>query len=179
MHRAHKPHGFTIVELLIVVIVISILATITVVTFNGLVARANNSAVRADIAGVSKAIKLFQGENGRLPAVIGGSGGEIEAIRYKTTKSAYSTTVANFIVCFRGSWGSPAPSEPYGIAAQSRDGTIHAWRSDRGFFDYTGVWGGTEICGEMVTTTFPVAHQFVWGRNAGAEDPSRWRINFR
>jgi prepilin-type N-terminal cleavage/methylation domain-containing protein len=49
-----KSSGFTIVELLIVVVVIAILAAITIVSFNGITARANDSAVKT---GLSNTIK--------------------------------------------------------------------------------------------------------------------------
>lgn len=40
-----RAYGFTIVELLIVIVVIAILATITVVGYNGITRRANNTAI--------------------------------------------------------------------------------------------------------------------------------------
>lgn len=46
--------GFTIVELLIVVIVIAILATITIVGFNGIQNRAKNSAAQNQASQVAK-----------------------------------------------------------------------------------------------------------------------------
>lgn len=49
-----KSSGFTIVELLIVVVVIAILAAITIVSYNGITARANDSAVKT---GLSSTIK--------------------------------------------------------------------------------------------------------------------------
>jgi prepilin-type N-terminal cleavage/methylation domain-containing protein len=53
----HQP-GFTIVELLIVVVVIAILATITLVTYNGIQQRARNSqtlsAVNAYLKGIAQ-----------------------------------------------------------------------------------------------------------------------------
>lgn len=44
--KLQAQQGFTIVELLIVVVVIAILATITVVTYNGVTARANGAAAK-------------------------------------------------------------------------------------------------------------------------------------
>ena len=45
-----KQKGFTIVELLIVIVVIAILAAITIVAFNGIQQRAKNSAIQADLS---------------------------------------------------------------------------------------------------------------------------------
>lgn len=50
--------GFTIVELLIVVVVIAILAAITIVSYNGIQNSTQASAVRADIQMFAKKIEL-------------------------------------------------------------------------------------------------------------------------
>lgn len=50
--------GFTIVELLIVIVVIAILAAISVVAYNGIQDRSKNSKVAADINTLVKAINL-------------------------------------------------------------------------------------------------------------------------
>lgn len=53
--------GFTIVELLIVVVVIAILAAITIVSYNGITNRANGSAITSLAAGIQKKAELFIG----------------------------------------------------------------------------------------------------------------------
>lgn len=53
-----QPSGFTIVELLIVIVVIAILAAVTVVAYNGIQASANNSST---IAKASQFVKLIEG----------------------------------------------------------------------------------------------------------------------
>ena len=63
MQWAKKQTGFTIVELLIVVIVIAILATITIVGFNGIQNRAKQSSAAASAAQVSKKLAVLQVEN--------------------------------------------------------------------------------------------------------------------
>jgi len=74
-----KQSGFTIVELLIVIVVIGILAAITIVAFNGIRSRAVTAAINADLASTSKAIKLYQADNSdnyptSLAQLNGGSG---------------------------------------------------------------------------------------------------------
>lgn len=56
--RQHVTLGFTIVELLIVIVVIAILASISVVAYNGVQDRSRNSKVAADINSIVKAINL-------------------------------------------------------------------------------------------------------------------------
>ena len=51
--------GFTIVELLIVVIVIAILAAITIVSYNGITTRANASAAKSTAATLQKKLELY------------------------------------------------------------------------------------------------------------------------
>jgi len=51
--------GFTIVELLIVVVVIAILAAITIVSYNGITNRANASAAASTAASLQKKAELY------------------------------------------------------------------------------------------------------------------------
>ena len=62
-HRA----GFTIVELLIVIVVIAILAAITIVAYNGVQARARNSSRVSAIDAIQKALELYKTETGSYP----------------------------------------------------------------------------------------------------------------
>lgn len=57
MKYVHQ-RGFTIVELLIVIVVIAILAAITLVTYNGIVNRASDSSLQSELDQFSKAAKL-------------------------------------------------------------------------------------------------------------------------
>ncbi|AHB42069.1 hypothetical protein RAAC3_TM7C00001G0204 [Candidatus Saccharibacteria bacterium RAAC3_TM7_1] len=59
-----KLRGFTIVELLIVVVVIAIMAAITVVAYNGIQQRARDSIRTADLAFLEKSLKLYYADNG-------------------------------------------------------------------------------------------------------------------
>jgi prepilin-type N-terminal cleavage/methylation domain-containing protein len=64
------PSGFTIVELLIVIVVIGILAAITIVAYNGIQARANAVTLQADLSNAAKKLKLYQVDYGYYPTSI-------------------------------------------------------------------------------------------------------------
>ena len=68
--------GFTIVELLIVIVVIGILAAITIVAYNGIQERARFSTMRSDMASLNKAIQLYYADNGSYPLTPTGSSGQ-------------------------------------------------------------------------------------------------------
>ena len=57
-----KSQGFTIVELLIVVVVIAILAAITIVSYNGITARANTSSAESTAAMLIKKSEAYNAE---------------------------------------------------------------------------------------------------------------------
>ena len=69
--------GFTIVELLIVIVVIGVLASISVVAFNGIKARALQSEKTSKSTEIRKALERFKITNDRYPGTseIGGSAG--------------------------------------------------------------------------------------------------------
>jgi prepilin-type N-terminal cleavage/methylation domain-containing protein len=52
--------GFTIIELLVVIVVIAILAAITIVAYNGIQQQARGSAMSAELAQVGKAVELYK-----------------------------------------------------------------------------------------------------------------------
>lgn len=68
--------GFTIVELLIVIVVIGILAAITIVAFNGVQARARYMAMQSDLQAINKAIQMYHADNGNYP-FMGATGGNV------------------------------------------------------------------------------------------------------
>lgn len=57
-----RQKGFTIVELLIVVVVIAILAAITIIAFSGVTQRANNSKRISEAGSLIKLIKLYRAQ---------------------------------------------------------------------------------------------------------------------
>lgn len=74
-----KQNGFTIVELLIVIVIIGILAAITAVAYNGIQERAKVSRANNDLALLNKAI---------------------QTARISEDKTLYSITGSNCTRCF-------------------------------------------------------------------------------
>lgn len=67
MARHNVRAGFTIVELLIVIVVIAILASISVAAFNGVQQRARTSQTTTALVAWIKGIKLYRTEKGVWP----------------------------------------------------------------------------------------------------------------
>lgn len=67
MQWAKQKQGFTIVELLIVVVVIAVLAAITIVAYNGIQKRAYWSRIYSETHAVAMYLGTYQVENGVYP----------------------------------------------------------------------------------------------------------------
>jgi len=63
MIPSHRRSGFTIVELLIVIVVIGILAAITIVAYNGIQDRARASSVSSALSQAAKKLAVYQVDN--------------------------------------------------------------------------------------------------------------------
>ena len=58
-----KAHGFTIVELLVVIVVIGILATITIVSYAGITQKANTTKAQTNAQSAQSVIEVMASEN--------------------------------------------------------------------------------------------------------------------
>lgn len=65
-----KERGFTIVELLIVIVVIGILAGITIVAYSGITAKANATKAQTNAAALQKVLEAYNADNASYPATI-------------------------------------------------------------------------------------------------------------
>jgi len=88
--------GFTIVELLIVVVVIAILAAITIVSYNGITNRANASAAASTAAALQKKAELFasDGPTGSYPAKLS----DLTGATIQNTSSSVATPSNTYYV---------------------------------------------------------------------------------
>ncbi len=75
--------GFTLIELMMVVIIIGILAAIVVPKFTGQVGRARIAAAKLEIRNIDMALERYEMENGSFPTTEQG----LRALREKPTSS--------------------------------------------------------------------------------------------
>lgn len=68
MKADRQRAGFTIVELLIVIVIIAVLATIAIITFTGVQRRAYYNRALSESGAVARAVKLYYADKGQYPA---------------------------------------------------------------------------------------------------------------
>lgn len=98
-----QQNGFTIVELLIVIVVIGILAAITIVAYNGLQQRGRDTQRKSDLSQITKALHLYKIDNGSYPSTTsgcasgssGGGNGYLNYVYTGTTRSIGGCLVEN------------------------------------------------------------------------------------
>jgi len=66
----NKLRAFTIVELLVVIVVIGILASVTILSYTGITNKAIASSLQSDLTNASKQLDLFQIDYGYYPSTI-------------------------------------------------------------------------------------------------------------
>jgi prepilin-type N-terminal cleavage/methylation domain-containing protein len=70
IRNKQRESGFTIVELLIVIVVIGILAAITIISYNGITQKANTTKAQTNAVAAQKVAEAFNADNGRYPGSI-------------------------------------------------------------------------------------------------------------
>ena len=135
---SQRPYGFTIVELLVVIVVIAILATITIVAYGGIQNRANDAAVAVDAHNNMTLMTQYAAINNQYPTSIA----TLSSAGIVFSKSSYKYV----IYCQKTSSGSPA----YALVVLSRSGNASSYGSLASQTAYTGVWdSASAICGRV------------------------------
>lgn len=124
----NNKYGFTIVELLIVIVVIGILAAITIVAYNGVQNRANDTTVQSNLATTSKKMEIFLVENERYPNSIA----ELTSLKLMINSSSYdSIRNLNFSYCRNADFSG------YAIGGISKSGKQYYISSANGVQEYS------------------------------------------
>lgn len=136
--KTKSTPGFTIVELLIVIVVIGILAALVVSTFSGVQGRARDAKRESDIAAITKALEIYYLENGVYPGTPGQTGGS------STINGSWSTTAdsswQNFINTLKPYMGQ-VPTDPISTP------NVNLTSSTSAGYGYAYFASGTNYCG--------------------------------
>lgn len=121
--------AFTIVELLIVIVVIAILATISIVAYKGIQERAVAATVKSDLENFAKKIEMVKVDSSSdtYPAL----GSLTQGMGLKATKSVYMTTRYNWYYCT-----SPDGSN-YSLGVIDKNNKTYFQSSNQGMYEGT------------------------------------------
>jgi fimbrial protein pilin len=98
-----KNQGFTLVELLIVIVIIAILTVVSLVAYNGLQNQAKTSAAKSTVDSVAKKAELYNTEEGKYPE-------DIAKLTSADTKKSYYIASTNVSDLGTGTFGSSTPT---------------------------------------------------------------------
>lgn len=151
-----KQTGFTIVELLIVIVVIGILAAITIVAYNGVQNRANDTTVKNDLSSMARQVVAFHAINGRYPTQSQFFTGHND-IKISVAKQSYDEKVYNLYYCTDAGTG-----ERFGIASRSKSGQTFTISSTEGIVKVAQIPSWNAACGAFGETDLP-SIEFSYG----------------
>lgn len=151
--------GFTIVELLIVIVVIGILAAIIIVAYNGIQARAQNASVQNDLSAMAKKIELEATDTGSYQPATAATG-------IKLTKSAFDVVENNLYFCRNTS------TNQYAITAKTKSGKNYKVVNGALSETATKLYG-TDTCTLVGATTAALAI----GWDATAQTWAVWAVS--
>lgn len=161
-----RQFGFTIVELLIVIVVIAILAAITLVAYNGIRQRAALSALQSSLTQRAKEFSLYQIQNGELYPYVGINGAKSLGLFTDSPDAAYNNL-----------WVSP-DQKNYCATATSSDGQIWSISSTS-----NGPLQGecvtnllTNPSFETGTGSWTVVNSATWSRPSGTSQSGSYSI---
>lgn len=162
-----RPRGFTLVELLIVIVVIAILAAISVAAYNGIQDRAADSAIQSDIRNFVAKVQIYQVDNDKYPrgGQASGNSTAFPGFTFKPTKDAYDITIANLSYCD----GTISGVSAFAVMAKSKSGNVFSYSTTEGFRNRGKVsMGITLTCSGMDSGTtsysygYNPAPQYGW-----------------
>jgi prepilin-type N-terminal cleavage/methylation domain-containing protein len=133
LHKHKQQTGFTIVELLIVIVVIGILAAITIVAYSGMQNRAYNTSIQNDLGAMAKKIMAASADTGIYPL-------PTAAMDIKFNRAAYQVTQNNLYFCRNDT------TNQFALSARSKDGTQYKYTQATGVTTHSSTLWGAETC---------------------------------
>lgn len=112
---AHRYHGFTLIEIMVVMVILGILASLVVPKIMGRPDEARIVAARQDISSIQQALKLYKLDNQRYPTTEQG----LQAL---VTKPEASPVPQNWK---RDGYLERMPKDPWGMPYQYLNPGLH------------------------------------------------------
>lgn len=110
--KQKRKLGFTIVELLIVIVVIGILAAITIVAFNGVQDKARDASAKSGATQAYKKLETYKALNGAYPSTLA----DAQVTDTSSTTFTYATANSGQSACVAAQTGTSQYSVQNGIS---------------------------------------------------------------
>ena len=154
--KSSSERGFTIVELLIVIVVIGILAAITIVSFNGVTARANATSAKA---AASAAIKKAEAYNARenstgYPTAPAQLTGAATTEAYNLTGVTFNTAGTSGTAPAATAPGSPSTINFFNCPTASGGARFDYWDYSNATPQWTSMFTGGATLATCANTTY-------------------------
>ena len=165
MKRGHTQTGFTVVELLIVIVVIGILAAITLVAYSSIQNKARDASVQNDLDQIGKLYELYKLDNYIYP--YGATLNTGAAFTINVNKSAYDQTKSYQLL---NCTSSASLGSNFAVLAVAKSGKRYYVSSESGGVrEYTGAdaWLTLSACANVLAGSA--------GNGAGFDLTNGWR----
>lgn len=138
-----RGYGFTLIELMVVVAILTLLVTITYVSYGTVQGRTHDTNVQNDLRAIATKIKKYRSENGVYPA----GDTQLATLDIEVYKSSYGSPYItggngyNLVYC-RMPVGAPIS---FALVAYSKSGRGFMYTPTGKVQPYTGTQGGSGV----------------------------------
>jgi len=114
-----RKSGFSIVELIIIIVVIGILTTIAIVSYNGVQNNAHDTAVQSDLDNAAAQLEAYRTQQSNTTQQFPSTTTQLGTLQIKATKDSYNTSAVNFTYC------TDTARQKFTLMGRSKSGAIY------------------------------------------------------